>query len=363
MYMQLHSFLLCCSVIFCFAGPLSANNLEQLETRFQSGQADVAEILKDIDVYLQRSPNDFHALFLKARVLEKKRHIAESKELYHQIIKARPESVAAYNNLARLYLAQGDLKQARLLLEQGMGTHPAYATLHENLNQVYAAMAQDSYAKALQIKAGPQQFVLTELNALQQPAEPVSKPVKPTVVAENNKQNETPILNTQAVKQPLNTDSETTANITSVSVDKPQANTLPEKQPAKNTATVNKPGVNQAERDRKEIISTLDGWATAWSEQATDVYFIFYADDYHPPGMSRDAWKKQRRKRLKKPEWIKIALKGIKVKYLRDKEATVELVQDYRASNFEDKTRKELRLRQTTEGWRIVAERNIAKIN
>ena len=183
MYMQLRSFIFCCAFGFCFVGLVQADELKQLQTRLQSGQADVAEILKDVNVYLQRSPNDFQALFLKARILERTGNIVDAKQILQELIKARPESVAAYNNLARLYLAEGDLVQAQLLLEQAMRTHTGYATVYENLNQVYAARAKESYGKALQLKSSQPQLKLVELDAGSQP---LTKPKKQIQLADNS---------------------------------------------------------------------------------------------------------------------------------------------------------------------------------
>jgi hypothetical protein len=115
--------------------------------------------------------------------------------------------------------------------------------------------------------------------------------------------------------------------------------------------------------DKNEIVTTLQGWAAAWSEQATDVYLVFYAEDYHPPGQSRQGWEQERRSRLKKPDWIRVALKDIKVEPINNKEAKVELTQIYQASNYQDKTRKQLMLKQTPDGWRITAEKSVARIN
>ena len=47
---------------------------------------------------------------------------------------------------------------------------------------------------------------------------------------------------------------------------------------------------------------------------------------------------------------------------LANGEARVQMVQDYRASNYQDKTKKLLRLRETPDGWRIVDEQSIARL-
>jgi len=56
-----------------------------------------------------------------------------------------------YNNLAVLYAAEGQERKAAEALEQAIRTNPSYTTAHENLGDLYARMASEAYAKALQL--------------------------------------------------------------------------------------------------------------------------------------------------------------------------------------------------------------------
>jgi len=51
-----------------------------------------------------------------------------------------------------LYAGAGDYAKARASLEQALRINPAYATAHENLGDVYAALAAQSYARALKLE-------------------------------------------------------------------------------------------------------------------------------------------------------------------------------------------------------------------
>lgn len=310
-----------------------AEDFHDIQTRYQSGQRDTVKLLQDVNNYLEQSPNNFEALFLKARLLEQGKEFKQAEVLYRQIIKAYPKAPEPYNNLASLLVSNGKLSEAQNLLEKAMRTHPAYATVYDNLSQVYVAMARNSYGKALQLSESNIPLSLASLNSVS------------SLTANENKD----------------------SKMLTRSVSRNSTNTRPEKTetsaPGIILSTEDKSKPDKAQQERDEIITTLEGWAAAWSEQATDVYFIFYADDYHPPGQSRAAWKKERRIRLNKPRWIQIGLDGIDIKFLTNQEAKVELVQDYRASNYQDKTHKALRLRQTADGWRIIEERNLVRIN
>ena len=53
-----------------------------------------------------------------------------------------------------LYAASGDYAKARAALEQALRLKPGYATAHENLGDVHAALAGQSYATALRLDPG-----------------------------------------------------------------------------------------------------------------------------------------------------------------------------------------------------------------
>jgi len=325
--------LILCSISFCLFAivPSYANELSTLQTRAeQATDQEIVAVLSDLEELLVTSPDDYAALFLKARLLEKTKNSTEAEKIYRQLIKLNPQRPEAYNNLARLSVAAGDLAGAQLLLEKAIRANPTYATIYDNLSQIYVAMARDSYGKALRLETDQKHIELAELTELTS---------EPTVVVDE----QYPIAQPPAVaKDTAQADVQINLSAAPAATDS-----------SEQTSVV----------DETEIITTLEGWAAAWSQQAADVYFVFYAEDYHPPGQSRSSWQQERRSRLKKPSWIRIGLKDIEVKPINNIEAKVELTQVYEASNYQDKTRKELMLRQTPDGWRIVAERSVSRIN
>ena len=298
---------------------VGAQDIKTWTARAETGEGDV--VLQEVTQYLASHADDYAVMFLQARLQAKQGDTAAAMKTYQQLIKLQPAMPEAYNNLATLYAQQGDYEQAQKLLEQAMHTHPSYATLYENLGHIYVERARDSYGKALQLDAGKQKLTLQELATV--------NPI--TVPASSHQASET----------------------VAVAVSKPVESKPAESKPV----VVAKPAV-----DQEAIITTLQGWAAAWSEQAPDVYLIFYADEYQPDGMSRKAWEQQRRERLKSPEWIQIGLSNFKVEKLGNDEARVEMIQEYRASNYQDKTRKLMRMRQTADGWRIIDEQSIAAV-
>ena len=64
-----------------------------------------------------------------------------------------PELPEPYNNLAVLYAQNKQYEKARAALQMALRDHPEYAVAHENLGDVYAKLASQSYDKAVQLNA------------------------------------------------------------------------------------------------------------------------------------------------------------------------------------------------------------------
>ncbi len=306
----------CLVGLFALSSVSLANELAQLAKQIDAGA--LTQVEGRLNQLLQTKPENYQVQFLKARLLAKQGNQLEAIQLYRKLIKMTPQQPEAYNNLARLLVAQGDIEQAQSLLEQAMKTHASYFAVYENLSAIYVEMARESYGKALQINGMSKSVALREL---------------PNVPADGLLQ----LASSENIQ---------------------------EKQPV-TSQSVSQPAVKQVNSsvDQDAIITTLQGWAAAWSEQAAEVYLVFYTDDFHPPGMSRQRWEYERRIRLKRPEWIQVGLSQFEIQPLANGDAKVELIQEYRASNYQDKTRKQFQMRQTMDGWRIVDERSIAKLN
>ncbi|MCW9023472.1 MAG: tetratricopeptide repeat protein [Gammaproteobacteria bacterium] len=229
---------------------------------------------------------------------------------YNNLISQHPSQPEIYNNLAVLLAKQGKLDAARETLEKAMRQNPVYATVYDNLSAVYVEMARGSYAKALQLGMAPREVALKSVDV-----NPVV--TKPVTVA--------------SAKQ-------TKAGVVERNVSSEQA---------------------KAEKplDFDSIKMTLHGWASAWSAQEVDLYLSFYAADFKPgKNLQRHAWAKQRRVRLKKPEWVKVTLDNIQIEAIEQDRISARFIQEYQSNSYNDITHKEVQLQSSPDGWRILAE-------
>ena len=129
-----------------------ADDLGDVQRLYYSGQAAVA--MQRADQFLATTPGDPQMRFMKGVMLTDAKRNMEAIALFQKLSDDYPDLAEPYNNLAALYAAAGDYAKARATLEQALRTNPGYATAHENLGDVYAALAAQSYARALKLDPG-----------------------------------------------------------------------------------------------------------------------------------------------------------------------------------------------------------------
>ena len=147
----------------CCVSLAAADELVEAERLMTQGQA--AQALDTVDAHIAGRPRDPRGRFLKARILEKMGRPNEAMVVYRQLSEDFPELPEPYNNLAVLHAEQKPYDQARLLLEMAIRTHPGYALARENLGDVYARLASESYDQALRLDPANKaaQFKLSKL--------------------------------------------------------------------------------------------------------------------------------------------------------------------------------------------------------
>jgi tetratricopeptide (TPR) repeat protein len=126
-----------------------AEELSEVTRLHHAGQSDAA--LQRADKYLASKPKDAQMRFLKAVVLADTGRRADALAVLQQLVQDYPELPEPHNNLAALYAAAGEYGKARGELEESLRLNPNYATANENLGDVYAMLAGQSYARALRL--------------------------------------------------------------------------------------------------------------------------------------------------------------------------------------------------------------------
>ena len=134
------------------AAPVSPVTSVIAEVHRLHSTGQTAAALAKADAYLAGKPNDAQMRFLKGMILTESQRSDQAIVIFQKLVDDYPDLAEPYNNLAALYAAGGDYTRARITLEQAVRANPTYATAHENLGDVYAALASQSYARAQKLE-------------------------------------------------------------------------------------------------------------------------------------------------------------------------------------------------------------------
>lgn len=304
----------------------------QAQALIEQGKA--GDALQLLDKHLGKNPQDAEARFMRGLALVRLDRGKDAIRVFADLTRDYPQLPEPYNNLAVLYAGQGDYEKARDALEAALATHPSYATAHENLGDIYAALAGAAYNRALALDESNQMLrrKLSLINQLDSSAAPTTE-----MAAAPKAQTAPPVAAAPA------------ASAAAV-----PAQVAPPSPPAAPALT---PVATIDTETRAALERALGAWADAWAKQDVTAYLAIYAENFVPEGgLSRSAWEAQRRERISSPKRIRVATKDLQFKATGDKQAQVSFRQEYESDTFADVTAKVVDMTLTAGGWKIVRE-------
>lgn len=310
------------------------------------------EALAAANTYLSEESGDtaIDARFLRGIALARLGQTDAAIDDFGKLAREYPQVPEYANNLAVLYAQKGEYEKARRWLEAAMSTHPAYATAHRNLGDVYTALAAQAYSQALDQKDGSADLgvkldLVTKLYdgpgataTLAQATAPAPAPATtPRVVAAPAPQPE-PARPPQPSAPPV----------------APAATPAPEVAQQDSQSTPSAPAVSD---QQEAVLKSVRRWAKAWADQDVQDYLDSYADNFYPgKNLSLQQWRSERRDRVSSPAHISVELVDPKVRIGEDGRARVTFKQNYSADNYSDKVSKTLILKQVKNRWLIERE-------
>lgn len=308
------------ALVFAAAPALAASIAEEAQSLLNQGNA--AEALRKVETHLQANPQDAQARFVRGLALVRLNRTEQAIRVFADLTRDYPQLPEPYNNLAVLYAQQGDYERARDALEAALATHPSYATAHENLGDIYAALAGASYNRALMLDPGN--------GALRR---------KLTLVGQLDSTPSDPAT-TVAAPPPRGTAAPAAPVVAPVAALPPAAAAL-----AVDAATT------------QAVQALLGSWTQAWQSKNFDAYFAQYAPDFLPEGgLGRTAWEEQRRDRISRPARIGVQAVNPQVTRMGEDRLRVSFRQDYESDAFSDQVNKVLELKQVGGAWKIARE-------
>jgi hypothetical protein len=326
------------ALALCAAGAAGAPDAAGVQALLDKGR--LPEALEAVDEGLKANPGDITFRFLKGLVLARMDRLDDAAGIFEQLTKEHPELPEPYNNLAVVYAAKGDFEKAREALQRAINTHPAYATAHENLGDIYAKMASQAYNHALELDednptARAKLALVNNLFSL-----PAASPA-PAVAAAAPPPAERPApVQPEPKPRPP---AEPPA----------QAPAAPASEPV--AAAAPSPAAVSAAQDA--VRRAVDLWASAWSAQDVAAYTAFYAEDFTPDnGQSRAEWIRGREVRLKSPSYIRVEVSDLDVTMLGPDHARADFTQSYQSNTYSDRVAKTLLFKRKEDRWLITLE-------
>lgn len=330
-------------------GPGYADEADEVSKLIQNSQFEQAQARAD--AYLANRPNDAQMRFLKGLILTERNKTTEAITVFTKLTEDFPELPEPYNNLAVLYAGRGEYEKARESLEMAIRTHPSYATAHENLGDVYAKLASQSYDKALQLD-GRNSTAQTKLSLVRNLI--AGKPETVAVAA-------APAAAPASKPAPAKTAPAVVPTPPVVAAAPPTVEVAPSK-PATAAApaiTASKPAEtkpNTIGMD-SQVLAAVEAWAKAWTDQDMAGYLGAYSQDFDTPGkMNRANWEKMREQRIVGKETIRVVVENPLIT-ITGNEAVVKFKQSYFSNRLNNVSAKTLTMKQEGGTWKITSER------
>lgn len=323
------------------------------------------QAMKKLEPVLKENPRNAEARFLQGLIFTGKSQSEDAIRVFRELGKDFPDLPEPFNNLAVLYAERGDYDNARQALVNALRIQPDYGTAHENLGDVYAKLASQSYAQALRIN-NANTFVSTKLEMLKKlfvlPGAPSGEPASPIVAAKPPA--ETPSKRAAMADQPPPVSAVQNVADSGVRSEVDPAGQVTDQgalsAPQEDGAAAESvPAAATGGSAQADIERAVHAWAKAWESHQVDEYLSFYSETaYTPPAKfpDRESWKQQRRVAITAAGTIRLTLSGIKVTVTGDDRAQVTFTQSYWSKRYQDKVRKTLTMQREGSGWKIVQE-------
>ena len=296
-------------VFLCLLLPgtaLSTDSTRQLQLLVE--QQEYLKAARAGDEILQQQPDNLHARFLTAYGYQMSGNTEKAITLYEELIRDHPTLPEPRNNLAMIYLEQGDYDRASQMLVSAINTRISYAIAYANLSQVYKGIASEAYRRAVSQSTEPAEYKhdieLTAITWLDAEDDSGASGIAGLATAQASPQ----------------------AAIDSVSTE-------------------------------NLLIAKVLQWAQAWSEKDFDGYRASYADGYSAKFDSHRQWVDYRRKRILRPGDIKVEVSDFKVRKRGDDRASVDFTQAFSSPNYKDRVVKRLDFERYDSQWKIASER------
>jgi hypothetical protein len=316
--MKHYLIILCCLLVSPVA--FAADSMQQLIVQKQYAKA-----IQSGEQMLRQTPTDSNTRFLIAYAYQMTGKTNKAIKMYEDLIRDEPQLPEPRNNLAMIFLEQGNYDHASQLLVSAINTRINYAIAYNNLSQVYKGIASEAYRRAISQTSEPAKYTHDiELTAITRLDDSSAEPQTQIASLPTSK----PVLPKATVKE----------------------------EPVAEVASATPSLVNVANLDTL-MIEKVMSWAKAWSSKDFDSYTASYGHGYRDRFNTHAQWVKHRRGRILRPGDIKVEVSGFSVKQRSSNKATVDFTQAFSSPRYSDRVVKRLDFERVGNQWKITKER------
>ena len=359
---------------WAWAGHALANSPPSMAEVESALRTNNAEQLNDLLKRLSQAKGDVFELNFHKGLIQLKREQYDAAIAHFSVIPSSSSYyLAARNNIATIYAAQGKLNDAKATLEQALKSNQPLELMYNNLNNLKTHLASKNYASALQLLEPAKNNKLSlvvSTNGLAQ--------YSPKVVAASSAPAAAPVATaptTTGTSSAATTEgaakaTESVPPKTSVAAATPSATpaapaaTTPN---AKERASDSKPAPPEkapaASAEEAELTQAatqaLQMWAQAWEKKDMDRYVKSYVPGFTPSdGKSHAEWVKDRQDRILSKGQIKIQISQVEATLVNKNTVKLRYRQNYQSDKLKVSSVKLIEMKLQDQRWLITKERS-----
>lgn len=363
------------------AGHALANSPPSMAEVESALRTNNTEQLNDLLKRLSQAKGDVFELNFHKGLIQLKREQYDAAMAHFSVIpSSSPYYLAARNNIATIYAAQGKLNDAKATLEQALKSNQPLELMYNNLNNLKTHLASKNYASALQLLEPAKNNKLSlvvSTNGLAQ--------YSPKVVAAAPAPTAAPVATAPTTTGTTGTTGTTSAATTEgaakatdpVPPKTPVAAATPSAAPAAPAATA--PNAKERASDSKPAsppekapaasaeeaeltqaaTQALQMWAQAWEKKDMDRYVKSYVPGFTPSdGKSHAEWVKDRQDRILSKGQIKIQISQVEATLVNKNTIKLRYRQNYQSDKLKVSSVKLIEMKLQDQRWLITKERS-----
>ncbi len=369
---------------WAWAGHAHANSTPSMAEIESALRTNNAEQLNDTLKRLSQAKGDVFELSFHKGLIQLKREQFDAAIAHFSIIPiSSPYYLAARNNIATIYAAQGKLNEAKATLEQALKSNQPLELMYNNLNNLKTHLASKNYASALQLldpAKNNKLSLVVSTNGLAQFTPKVVAAAPPAPAAPTAPTSGSAAGTTAAPTPPSAAPAEAAGKAaepvpprTTVAAANTGAASASSAAPAaapnaKERASENKSNTRAektpaANTEEAELIQAatqaLQLWAQAWEKKDMDRYLKSYVPGFTPnDGKSHAEWVKDRQDRILSKGQIKIQISQVDAKLVNKNTIKLRYRQNYQSDKLKVSSVKVIEMKWQDQRWLITSERS-----